>query len=176
MNSISRLTSIACMAALLAAFGCASTTQPPDAAATTTPSTPGYETTGKAELALQGAGAPKLAPVYFDIDRATLREEAREALKHQAHVILQHPEWGVVTIEGHCDERGSEEYNLALGDQRAGAVARYLSDLGVPASRLTTRTYGEARPAVAGHDEAAWQRNRRTEFLSKAQDSASARR
>jgi peptidoglycan-associated lipoprotein len=73
---------------------------------------------------------------------------------------------GTVTIEGHCDERGSEEYNLALGDRRASGVKQYLVDLGVPASRLRTVSFGEAKPAVVGHDESAWRYNRRSEFKS----------
>ena len=73
---------------------------------------------------------------------------------------------GVITIEGHCDERGSEEYNLALGERRASGVKRYLVDLGVPASRLRTVSFGEAKPAVVGHDESAWRYNRRAEFKS----------
>jgi peptidoglycan-associated lipoprotein len=69
-----------------------------------------------------------------------------------------------VTLEGHCDDRGSEEYNLALGERRASAVKRYLVDLGVSASRLRTVSFGEAKPSAAGHDESAWKWNRRVEF------------
>ena len=84
-----------------------------------------------------------------------------------------HPEWGVLTIDGHCDDRGSEEYNLALGSRRAAAVERYLTDLGVPVSRLATRTFGEEKPAVAGRGERAWRYNRRSEFQIEARESAS---
>jgi peptidoglycan-associated lipoprotein len=101
-----------------------------------------------------------------------LREDARETLKGHARVIQQHPEWGTVTIEGHCDERGSQEYNLALGGRRASAVARYLADLGVPGKRLTTRSLGEEHPAVAGHDESAWRHNRRSELRSEGYEAA----
>ena len=73
-----------------------------------------------------------------------------------------------MTIEGHCDERGSEEYNLALGERRANAVKRYMVDLGVPSSQLRTVSFGEAKPAVVGHDESAWRYNRRTEFKGGA--------
>ena len=69
-------------------------------------------------------------------------------------------------MEGHCDERGSEEYNLALGDRRAHAVQRSLVDLGVSSSRLRTVSFGEAKPAVQGHNESAWRYNRRSEFTS----------
>jgi peptidoglycan-associated lipoprotein len=168
MNPTPRLLQIACLGALLAALGCASATPAPTEPA---PS-PAARAESTAQLTMREPGAPTLAPIYFDTDRALLRAEARETLKRHASVIQQHPEWGVVTVEGHCDERGSEEYNLALGGRRAAAVARYLADLGVPSSRLETRTYGEALPAVAGHDEGAWSQNRRSELRSEAQDSA----
>jgi peptidoglycan-associated lipoprotein len=101
-----------------------------------------------------------------------LRADARASLEARAEAIQQHPELGVVTIQGHCDERGSDEYNLALGKKRAAAVKRYLVDLGVPASRLETVTFGESRPAVPGHDEKAWRYNRRSELTSEAVQSA----
>jgi peptidoglycan-associated lipoprotein len=170
MNPPARLLQIACLAAFLAALGCASATPAP--APTHPDPIPAARAESKAELTMREPGAPTLAPIYFDTDRALLRDDAREALKRHASAIQQHPEWGVVTVEGHCDERGSEEYNLALGGRRAAAVARYLADLGVPVSRLETRTYGEARPAVAGNDESAWRQNRRSELRSEAQDSA----
>jgi peptidoglycan-associated lipoprotein len=106
----------------------------------------------------------KLEPVYFDYDRSTLSPEAADTLKSHADTIRSFPEWAYVTIQGHCDERGTEEYNLALGDRRADAVKRYLVTLGVPESRLRTVSYGELRPAVTGHDESAWKKNRRAEF------------
>jgi len=106
----------------------------------------------------------QLSPIYFDYDRSTLRPEAADKLKAHAERIRSFPEWASVTIQGHCDERGTEEYNLALGDRRADAVKRYLVTLGVPESRLRTVSYGELQPAVGGHDETAWSRNRRAEF------------
>ena len=124
------------------------------------------------EVTAQPAPAPLLQPVYFDTDQAVLRADARASLDARAEAIRQHPELGLVTIQGHCDERGSEEYNLALGKRRAAAVERYLMDLGVPASRLETMTYGESRPAVPGHDETAWRYNRRSELASEAIQSA----
>ena len=116
--------------------------------------------------------SPLLDPIYFDTDRALLRPEARDRLESRARAILAHPEWGVVTIEGHCDERGSDEYNLALGERRATTVQRYLMDLGVPSSRMRTVTFGESRPAVPGHAESAWRYNRRSELQSEAVRSA----
>ena len=101
--------------------------------------------------------------VYFDYDRAEIREDARPALRNNADK-LNAGNLGVVTVEGHCDERGSTEYNLALGERRANAVKRYLVDLGVPGSNLRTVSFGEERPAVQGHDESAWRYNRRADF------------
>lgn len=107
---------------------------------------------------------PRLDPVYFDYDRWQLREDARKTLQSNAEQIKENPDWGVLTIAGHCDERGSDEYNLALGERRAAAVKRYLQDLGIPAQRFETVSFGEDRPAVPGHDESAWRYNRRTEL------------
>jgi len=103
-----------------------------------------------------------LASVYFDFDMYTIRDDARPVLRANADEILGGD--GVITVEGHCDERGSEEYNLALGERRASAVRKYLVNLGVPAGRLRTLSYGEAKPAVQGHDESAWRWNRRANF------------
>jgi peptidoglycan-associated lipoprotein len=115
-----------------------------------------------------GSSLAGLVTVYFDYDRYEIRSDAREALRGNADSIRANANWGVVTIEGHCDERGSEEYNLALGERRAHAVKSYLVDLGVPSSRLRTVSFGEAKPAVVGHDESAWRYNRRSEFKSGA--------
>jgi peptidoglycan-associated lipoprotein len=114
-----------------------------------------------------------LETVYFELDEYLLDEKARTALKKNAEILDEHPEWGKVLVEGHCDERGSEEYNLALGKRRAAEVAKYLKNLGVPAERLTTVSFGEARPAVSGESESAWKWNRRSVFL-KAQNTADA--
>ncbi len=105
-----------------------------------------------------------LQTVHFDYNRFELRNDARAALKSNARAIKKHKQWGALTVEGHCDSRGSEEYNLALGERRANAVRRYLIDLGVDGSRLRSVSFGEARPAVPGHDENAWRYNRRSEF------------
>ena len=111
-----------------------------------------------------GATTDRLKPVYFDYDRFTIRDDAKPQLKANAQLISDKG-WSRVTIEGYCDERGSDEYNIALGERRATRVKRYLIDLGVPASRLGTVSFGEARPAVSGHDESAWRMNRRSEFM-----------
>ena len=101
--------------------------------------------------------------IYFDYDSSEIRSDARSALRQNADK-LNAGNIGVVTVEGHCDERGSTEYNLALGERRANAVKRYLVDLGVPGNNLRTVSFGEERPAVQGHDESAWKYNRRADF------------
>ena len=103
--------------------------------------------------------------VYFDFDRFEIRSDARPVLRDNASSINQGSN-GEVTIEGHCDERGSTEYNLALGERRANAVKRYLVDLGVTSARIRTVSFGEDRPAVQGHDESAWRYNRRADFTA----------
>jgi len=113
-----------------------------------------------------------LEPVYFDFDAWSLGSQTREQLKSNARAITAHPEWGRVTVEGHCDQRGSEEYNLLLGQRRANEVVAYLSDLGVPAERLGTVSFGEARPAVVGYDETAFRWNRRTVFRTAERTAA----
>ena len=106
----------------------------------------------------------ELASIYFEFDDATIDSEARTTLKANSTAILGRSEWKTVTLEGHTDERGSEEYNLALGERRANAAKQYLTDLGVPAPRMVTVSFGEGSPAVQGHDESAWRWNRRVEF------------
>ncbi len=105
----------------------------------------------------------ELATVYFDYDRASIRDDQKAALRDNAAAIRA-GSWSTVVIEGHCDERGSEEYNLALGERRANAIKQYLVDSGVASSRLDTVSFGEASPAVRGHTESAWSQNRRSEF------------
>lgn len=104
-----------------------------------------------------------LEPVYFDYDQSVIRDDQRATIGSNANAIKSMG-LGRVTIEGHCDERGSDEYNLALGERRANAVKQYLVDSGVTAT-IDTVSYGESRPAVEGHDESAWRMNRRAEFV-----------
>jgi peptidoglycan-associated lipoprotein len=115
-----------------------------------------------------GYGEPEkvreLASIYFDYDSAAIRSDARATLKANAGAIQNRDEWRTVIVEGHTDERGSEEYNLALGEQRAHATRQYLEDLGIPGSRLQVVSFGETAPAVQGADESAWRWNRRVEF------------
>jgi peptidoglycan-associated lipoprotein len=109
-----------------------------------------------------GEGGP-LLDIHFELDRATLSDEARATLEKHALWLQSHRE-AKVTIEGHCDERGTTDYNLALGEQRARAALDYLSSLGVSASRLRTVSYGKERPLDRSGTEAAFARNRRAHF------------
>ena len=99
--------------------------------------------------------------VFFDTDSYTLTAEGRAVLDAQAEWLMRYPAVSV-TIEGHCDERGTREYNLALGDRRANSVRNYLESRGVSASRMTTISWGKERPAAEGSSEEAWARNRRS--------------
>ncbi len=102
-------------------------------------------------------------PIYFDYNSFELSPDALETLRQNADALNQHPNM-YVQVEGHCDERGTTEYNMALGDKRAQATCEQLIRLGVSGDRIITITYGEEDPADLGHDEAAWAMNRRCEF------------
>ncbi len=108
-----------------------------------------------------------LKPVFFDYDSAELAAIAQAALTENATVLKGYPTW-TVTIEGHCDERGTAEYNLALGERRAVAARTYLVSLGIPADRLRTVSYGKEFPFDPGHDDAAYAKNRRAHFVITA--------
>ena len=107
--------------------------------------------------------AETVKPIYFSLDRSTLTDEAKSTLAGIGAAMKGHPEIRIV-IEGHCDERGTAEYNLALGANRAFAANDYLLSYGIQAARLKTISYGEERPAGLGNDEEAWKQNRRAEF------------
>lgn len=106
----------------------------------------------------------RVRPVFFDYDSAELTRESRTTLEENARWFRKYP-GADLTIEGHCDERGTEEYNLALGDRRAQTASDYLVQLGIPSSRLETVSFGEERPFAPGHNEAAWSQNRRAHFV-----------
>jgi peptidoglycan-associated lipoprotein len=121
---------------------------------------------GRGVEGMDGAGerVAELETIYFDFDRSNIRDDQKPTLRANAGAVNANPAWRTVVIEGHCDERGSEEYNLALGERRANAAKQYLVDSGVAAERIDTVSFGESRPAVQGHDESAWRWNRRAEF------------
>ena len=159
---MARFAMIAVLIGMLGLVGCASTqpTPAPDTGSEWTeapePEKPAAEPVRTTEVELE--------TIYFDFDRYDIRADARPVLRANAAAIADAP--GKVAIEGHCDERGSAEYNLALGERRANAVKRYLVDLGVSSSKLRTVSFGEERHAVQGHDESAWRYNRRADFVS----------
>src|SRR6185295_11140069 len=158
-------------AAILFAAGCASTKTAkktgPNGSGDTTAS--GENTAGKennvTEVNIRGAefgATPKLAAVYFDYDRYALGEEARASLAKNAEYLKANSDFDVL-VEGNCDERGTIEYNLALGQKRAQTVRDYYTRLGVPGKQLGTLSYGKEKPTCAEATEACWAKNRRAE-------------
>jgi peptidoglycan-associated lipoprotein len=107
---------------------------------------------------------PVLNDVFFDFDKAALTPDAKSILSNNATQLKDAAEFAI-TIEGHCDERGTRAYNLALGEKRANAAKDFLVSLGVPAGAITTVSYGKDRPFDTGHTEAAWAKNRRAHFV-----------
>jgi len=103
-------------------------------------------------------------PVFYELDAAELDELGRATVTANAALMKKYPTW-VVTVEGHCDERGTAEYNLALGERRAVAVKTYLVSLGIAPDRVRTVSYGKEFPFDPGHDEGAWSKNRRAHFV-----------
>lgn len=120
--------------------------------------------TATKQAAKASASANGFETIYFDFDKSDLRQDARDVLNKNAE-ILKSKSGSKIQIEGHCDERGSSEYNLALGERRAKSSMQYLITLGVNADRLSIISYGKEKPAVQGSDEAAWAKNRRAEFV-----------
>lgn len=176
-NNILRLLVMTAVAALLAA-GCAKKPAPEVAAPAPPPAVerpvvsempvqpvPGVEEQAVAEMpvAPEMVAVAGLQRIQFAFDQYTLSDQAREVLAGNA-AWMQANTGARVIIEGHCDERGSDEYNLALGERRALAAQNYLVSLGVDPRRLSTISYGEERPLAPGNGEAAWAQNRRAEF------------
>jgi peptidoglycan-associated lipoprotein len=121
----------------------------------------GSTTKGSAD---DGTSVPSFAAVYFEFDSTNLTADARGELQQLADWLESHPK-AKITIEGHCDDRGTDEYNIALGQTRATIIQDYLSRLGVDQGRLATISYGEERPAANGEDEEVWALNRRGELV-----------
>jgi len=148
----------------------AKTTEVPPAPTETAPTpapTPAPEPPPPApEPAKPAVSAADLQVVYFGYDSFSLDDQARAALDGNAKLLRENPSLAV-SVDGHCDERGTVEYNQALGQKRAETVQQYLVDLGLGADRFRIISYGKERPAAEGHDEAAWARNRRVEFTPR---------
>jgi peptidoglycan-associated lipoprotein len=117
-----------------------------------------------AEPTLQQLFDKEVKDAFFDYDKADVRPDAREALSQTAMFLRSYPQLKVV-IEGHCDERGSTEYNLALGDRRAAAAKQFLTSLGISADRMETVSYGKERPFCSASTEECYQQNRRAHFI-----------
>ncbi len=163
------LAALAVLAAL--AGGCAKKAQeapptPPPAPAvqpkTEAPATP--PATPPAPSAAAKLSSADFSDAFFDFDSFALRDDARAALDKDAKLLRDAGD-AAITIEGHCDERGTDEYNQALGEKRANAARDYLVNAGITASRIQTISYGKERPFAEGHDEAAWAQNRRAHFV-----------
>ena len=144
------LKAFAAVAVLLVATACSNTNNENAAAASTTVSP------GSVADFRQNVGDR----VFFDTDQSTIRQDGRDVLNRQAEWLKKYTNYQI-TMAGHCDERGTREYNLALGERRANAAKQYLVAQGIPASRIQTISYGKERPDPVGSDEAAWARNRR---------------
>ncbi len=119
-----------------------------------------------ARAARLAALTASLADVYFDYDRSSLNEEGRAKLEANARLLREERDWQLV-ITGHCDERGSRDYNLVLGERRAQAVKRYLADLGIPTAKVQLASYGKEKPFCTTSNEDCWKQNRRAHFVMR---------
>jgi len=171
------------LSAFVALAGCSSKTAQPEAPSTA-PASPPAETTKRPAAPSSSTSAssldalkrgdstatPAASPlqeVYFDFDSYNLRPDARDVLKTNGQWLKANPA-AQIQIEGHCDERGTSEYNLALGSKRAQSVKDYLVTLGTDAGRLSTTSYGSELPVCKEHNEDCWQKNRRAKFVIQA--------
>jgi peptidoglycan-associated lipoprotein len=157
---------------ILFAAGCAKKAKeapptPPPAPPITQPAQPTpapTPTPTPAETPSPKVSASDLADAFFDFDSFALRDDAKAALDRDAKLLRDNRDVNV-TIEGHCDERGTVEYNLALGEKRANTARDYLVNAGVPTGRIQTVSYGKERPFAEGHDESSWAQNRRAHLV-----------
>jgi peptidoglycan-associated lipoprotein len=130
---------------------------------------PAPDTTGQAareQQAAMDADRARIVTVYFDYDKSEIRADQRDRITTNAEIFRRWTDWPI-SIEGSCDERGTVEYNLALGERRAMAAKQALVAAGIEAARVSTVSYGEERAADPGHDETAWAKNRRAEFKAR---------
>ena len=164
------LKALASIATLLALVACSS---PPDDTSASRGAGTGNGAGGIASSNLGGGAGGAIVPgsqqdleknvgdrIFFNTDKSDITQEGRATLQRQAQWLMRYPNV-TVTVEGHCDERGTREYNLALGERRASAAKQVLVALGISGERVKTTTYGKERPAVVGSNEAAWAQNRR---------------
>lgn len=179
MNTIGKILAVTMLAAFLVACGGARTKTPSDISIedrSTQDGAPGADQ-GATARALPGQEGVEAYPmtddpanplskrvIYFDYDKSEVRDDFRPIVQAHAQFLAANPR-ARVTLEGHTDERGSREYNIALGERRAEAVRRLMLFMGATDSQLQTVSYGEERPVATGHDETAWQQNRRVEII-----------
>jgi peptidoglycan-associated lipoprotein len=138
----------------------------PSTPAATEPGTADGKTTSNSKGSNERAGATAqgLKPVYFDFDKSFIRDDAKAVMKANAEWLKANPKVKI-SIEGDCDERGTKEYNQALGQRRAASAKKYLIDLGVSGQRISLISYGKEKPVCNEHDEACWQKNRHDDFV-----------
>lgn len=163
-------TSLAVLVIAGLAAGCASqssqeSSPAPAPAPTAMGSTPSARSTpGNSVAGVRTAMMPQARSVYYEFDRSEIRADSAKVVDANAQYLRDHPELKV-KVEGNADERGSREYNLALGQRRADAVMKRMTILGIPNDRIETVSYGKEKPKAAGHDESAWSENRRSDIL-----------
>ena len=119
---------------------------------------------GQSRAIVEGRTNEGLLPIYFDFDQFSVRDDQKARVEGNAAFLQANPNLAIV-IEGNCDERGTNEYNVALGERRAQSAKKYLQNLGVDGGRLATVSYGEEKPLLYGHDEYSWSQNRRDDFV-----------
>lgn len=119
---------------------------------------------GQSHAIVEGRTNEGLLPIYFDFDQFSVRDDQKARVEGNAAFLQANPNLAIV-IEGNCDERGTNEYNVALGERRAQSAKKYLQNLGVDGGRLATVSYGEEKPLLYGHDEYSWSQNRRDDFV-----------
>ncbi len=139
---------------------------PPAVEVTEQPATPVEEVEETPQEETPTMKMPVLNDVFFEFNKSNLTDQAKQALAENARQLID-AAMAAISIEGHCDERGTNAYNLALGERRANSAKDYLVSMGVDAGRISTTSYGEERPFDTGHDEAAWTKNRRAHFVIK---------
>jgi peptidoglycan-associated lipoprotein len=132
----------------------------------TQPATPSLEGARQAEEMKEktATAAQALKPIYFDFDKSFIRDDAKDVIKANAAWLKAHPKVKV-SIEGNCDERGTKEYNQALGQRRAASAKKYLADMGVSSNRISLISYGKEKPVCTDSTESCWQKNRKDDFV-----------
>ena len=128
------------------------------------PEAPAMEIAEESYEVMEGRTNGPMLPIYFDFDKSNIRDDQVQRIEANAAFLKDNPNI-VIRIEGNCDERGTNEYNMALGDRRAQSAKKYLANLGVSASQLDTISFGEEKPLNYGHNELAWSQNRRDDFV-----------